>query len=139
MSSLESSPGSRPVWMTALAALCALTVAASLVRDLFIPSTRWVEVWFGFEVHGWPALLTAPIHWAIFAAGAWGFWNRRPWAAPCAAGYLLYAAFAHLVWSEASPHGRGIAIGIVQAAALSCVAFAIFRMGQREAERSSTT
>ena len=129
----------RPMWMTALAALCALTLVASLIRDLFIPSTRWVEVWFGFEIHGWPALLTAPIHWAIFATGAWAFWNRRPWAGPCAAGYVFYAAFAHLVWSEASPHGRGIAIGLLQAAALSCVALAILRASRRESARAAST
>jgi hypothetical protein len=109
----------RPAWMTALAAVCALTVVVSVFRDVFLPANRWMEIWFGFEITGWPALATAPIHWAIFAAGAYGFWNQRPWAGPCAAGYLVYAGFAHLVWSEVSPHGRGIAIGLVQAAALS--------------------
>ena len=126
------------MWMTALALLCALTLVVSIVRDLFIPSTRWMEVWFGFEVTGWPALLTAPIHWAIFATGAYGFWNQRPWAAPCAAGYLFYAAFAHLVWSEASPHGRGIAIGLVQAIAISSIGLLILRQHRRtRTERSS--
>jgi hypothetical protein len=83
-------------------------------------------------VTGWPALLTAPIHWAIFAAGAYGFWNGRSWAAPCAAGYLFYAAFAHVVWSEASPHGRGIAIGLLQGAAISAVGLLILRQHRLE-------
>jgi hypothetical protein len=131
--SSPSSPNDRPAWMTALAALCALTVVVSIFRDLFLPANRWMEIWFGFEITGWPALVTAPLHWAIFATGAYGFWNQRPWAAPCAAGYLVYAALAHLVWSEVSPHGRGIAIGIMQAAALSSVALVVFGLGRHKA------
>ena len=38
---------------------------------------------------------------------------------PWAAGYLFYVAVSHLVWSEASPHGRGWPIGLVQAAVIS--------------------
>ncbi len=126
----------RPAWMTALAGLCALTVVVSIVRDVFLPANRWMEIWFGFEITGWPALLTAPIHWAIFATGAYGFWNRRPWAAPSATLYLFYAAFAHVVWSEVSPHGRGIAIGLVQAVAISTVGLLIARQNGREFHRN---
>lgn len=125
----------RPAWRTALAAVCALTVAVTMTSDFFVPAARWTEVWLGFEVTGWPALLTAPIHWAIFASGAYGFWKQRPWAAPCAAGYLFYAAFAHVVWSEASPHGRGIAIGLLQGVAISAVAFLILRQHRLESGR----
>ena len=54
----------RAWWMTALAAFCALTVLFLVPRDLFFAETRDVEVWFGFEVRGRAALLTAPLHWA---------------------------------------------------------------------------
>lgn len=64
------------------------------------------------------ALATAPLHWAIFAAGAWGFWAGRPWILPAAAGYVFYVALSHLIWSEASPHGRGWPIGLIQAVAI---------------------
>ncbi len=119
---------SDPPWlMRALAYFCLATLVVSVARDLFYEPTRNVEVWFGFEVYGTAALVTAPIHWAIFAAGAYGFWNRRAWALPAAAGYELYAALAHLVWSEASTNGRGWQIGLAQAAALSCVALFLWR------------
>ena len=78
--------------MTALAAFCALTVAFLVPRDLFFAETRDVEVWFGFEMRGAAALLTAPLHWAVFALGACGFWRARPWIAPAAADTVLYRA-----------------------------------------------
>jgi hypothetical protein len=125
----------RPAWMTAAAAVCALTAVVSIARDLFLPASRWTEVWFGFEVTGPLALATAPVHWAIFAVAAWGFSNARSWAPPAAAAYLFYAAFAHLVWSEASPHGRGWMIGLVQAAAISSVALLVLRAHRSQSSR----
>ena len=119
----------RPGWMTALAVLCAATLVVSIVRDLFFPASRAVEVWFGFEVTGTAALLTAPIHWLIFAVGAWAFWTERAWAAPAAAAYLFYAGLSHLVWSEASAHGRGWKIGVVQALAISAAGVWVLRRG----------
>jgi hypothetical protein len=115
----------RPGWMTVLAVLCAATLLVTLFRDLFVPAARAVEVWFGFEVTGWPAYATAPLHWAIFAVATWAFWTGRTWIAPWAAAYLFYAAASHLVWSEASPHGRGWPIGLVQAALISAGAYFI--------------
>ncbi len=113
--------------MTALAAFCLVTVAFLVPRDLFVPDTRDVEVWFGFELRGAAARLTAPLHWAIFAAGAWGFWRARPWIVPAAAGYVFYVALSHLVWSEASPNGNGWMIGLAQAAAISVPGFLLLR------------
>jgi hypothetical protein len=115
----HASAASRPRWMTAMALLCAGTVLFLVPRDLFFPATRDVEVWFGFELRGTAALLTAPLHWLIFAAGAWGFWTQRPWIVPAAAAYAFYVALSHLVWSEASPNGRGWLVGLAQTAALS--------------------
>lgn len=108
-----------PWWMKVLAALCALTVVATATGDFFFPAARDVEVWFGFEVRGTAARVTAPLHWAIFTTGAWGFWKAKPWVLPAAAAYIFYAAGAHLVWSEVSENGRGLTIGLLQAAALS--------------------
>jgi hypothetical protein len=113
--------------MTAGALVCAACLVILIPRDLFVPSTRDVEVWFGFEIHGPLALLTAPIHWAIFAFGAWAFWTARPWIVPWAAGYLFYGGLAHLVWSEVSPNGRGWPIGLVQAVAISLVGVFLLR------------
>jgi hypothetical protein len=84
--------------MTALALFCAATVVFLAARDLFVPQARDVEVWFGFELHGRAARLSAPLHWAIFAVGAWAFWRARPWVVPAAIGYAIYVAFSHAIW-----------------------------------------
>lgn len=116
--------------MTTLAVLCLATLVISVLRDLFWPDSRWVEVWLGFEMKGWPALLTAPLHWAIFAIAAAAFWRGEAWIVPWAAGYLFYAALSHLIWSEASPHGRGWPIGLLQAAAISTGGWVLWRLGK---------
>lgn len=113
--------------MTALAVFCLGTVLFLVPRDLFVAHTRDVEVWFGFEVHGPWALLTAPLHWAIFAVGAWGFWSCRPWIVPCSAIYVFYVALSHLVWSETSPNGRGWPTGLLHAAALAIPGILLLR------------
>src|SRR5262245_60835199 len=82
----------RPAWMTALAVLCGVMLLVAIGRDLFVATSRDVEVWLGFEVHGPMALATAPLHWAILLVGAWGFWTARPWIVPATAAYLFYAA-----------------------------------------------
>lgn len=125
----------RPGWMTVGAVLCAATVIISVIRDLFVPASRTVEVWFGIEITGWLALATAPLHWAIFAAGAWAFWTGRTSVLTWAAVYLFYAAFSHLVWSEASPHGRGWPIGLVQAAVISGIAYFLLSLHALEEPR----
>ncbi len=132
-SSASGAPGqaSRPWWMTTLAIVCLAALLINIPRDLFFAETRWMEVWLGFEVTGWAAILTAPLHWAIFAVGAWAFWNGRAGAVPWAAGYLFYVALSHLVWSEASPNGRGWPIGAVQALGLSLLGFLLLRARHR--------
>lgn len=105
--------------MAALGASCAAAVVFLAVRDLFVPGPREVEVWLGFELHGAAARLSAPLHWAVFAAGAWGFWRARPWALPAAAAYAFYVAASHLVWNHTSPNGGGWVPGLWQAALFS--------------------
>lgn len=121
----------RPGWMSALSIACAATLVFGVVRDLAFAPSRDVEVWFGFEVTGRLAQLTAPLHWAIFAVGAWAFWKDRTWVVPWAAAYLFYAAFSHLVWSEASVNGRGWPIGLVQALCISVFGVLLLRAGRR--------
>jgi hypothetical protein len=102
--------------MTVLAITCFGTLVATMSGDLFVPAAHDTEVWFGFEVTGPMAFATAPIHWAIFATGAWAFWTERPWAPVAGACYLVYVALCHLVWSVTSAHGRGLPIGLAEAA-----------------------
>ena len=127
--SLETSQ--RPPWMTALAVFCAVTVVFLVPRDLFFAETREVEVWFGFELRGTAALLTAPLHWAIFLLGAWGFWFQRNWILPSSAAYVLYIAFSHLVWSGTSLHGHGWTAGLAQALAISIPGVLLLRAHRR--------
>ena len=70
----------RPWWMNLMWAFCLYMTFVYLPFDIFIkPVAGDEEVWFGFVLHGWAAKLTAPLHWAIYAAGAWGFWRMRRW------------------------------------------------------------
>lgn len=124
----------RPWWLTALAILCGAAFVSAVARDLLFPEFRYTEVWFGFELTGMAALATAPLHWLIFAIGAWASWNRLPWAVPAAATYLFYIAFSHLVWSEVSANGRGWPIGLSQAAGIAL--FGVVLLYAHRSERS---
>jgi hypothetical protein len=121
----------RPRWMTAMAVFCAVTVVFLIWRDFFDPMASAVEVWGGFEVHGAAARWSAPLHWGIFAVGAWAFWTVRPWAVTAAALYAFYIALSHLVWSEASPKGQGWPMGLLQAAGFSIPGFLLLRARRR--------
>jgi hypothetical protein len=111
-----------------LAAFCAATVLYLVVRDLFVPHVRDVEVWFGFELTGWPARATAPLHWAIFAFGAWAFATKRAWIWPAATWYAVYVAFSHLVWNLTSVSGGGLSAGLVQLGIFLAPAFLLLRL-----------
>ena len=102
-----------------MALFCAATVVFTASRDLALPHVRDVEVWAGFELRGAWALATAPVHWAVFAAGAWGFWRLRPWIWPWASVYACYVAASHLVWNLVSPSGGGTLAGLWQLALFS--------------------
>jgi hypothetical protein len=121
----------RPWWMTVLAVVCTVFLLIVVPSDLFVADARNTEVWLGFEAHGWLAILTAPIHWAMFAVAAWAFWTGRRWIVPWAAAYLFYVAVCHLVWSRVSPHGRGWPVGLAQALAISACAVVLLRVGAR--------
>jgi hypothetical protein len=124
-------PTRRPWLLTVLSLFCLATVLFLVPRDLFIEQTRDVEVWLGFELRGLAAVLTAPIHWAIFLLGAWAAWAQKSWILPAMAGYMFYVALSHIVWSEVSPNGQGWPIGIAQAAAISVPAIVLLRVHRR--------
>jgi hypothetical protein len=107
---------------------CAATVVFLIARDLFVPHVRDTEVWFGFELTGRAARLTAPIHWAIFGVGAWGFWNLRSWIWPWASVYAAIVAASHLIWNLSSPSGGGWCDGLWQFALFGVVALWLLRV-----------
>lgn len=123
--SAERPRAHRPCWATGLALFCAATVVFLAARDLLVADVRDTEVWLGFELRGWPARITAPLHWAIFGAGAWGYWHVRPWVWPWASVYALYVAASHGVWNLTSPSGGGASAAAWQLALFAIAAVAL--------------
>ncbi|HVM96509.1 MAG TPA: SDR family oxidoreductase [Candidatus Acidoferrales bacterium] len=78
---------------------CFYMAALYMPWDFFIkPVDRDAEAWFGFLLRGWGAKATEPLHWAIYAAGAYGFWRMRGWMWPWAALYAAQVALGMFVW-----------------------------------------
>ena len=102
--------------------------------DIFIkPVAVDQEVWFGFVLTGWAAKLTAPLHWAIYAAGAYGFWKMRWWMWPWAAIYVAQIALGMGIWSLLDPRG-GLWTGVVSMAVMTVPAIALWRAKARFAK-----
>ncbi len=127
----------RPWWTTSIAAFFVLSLLLNVPRDLLYPEYGNVEVWLGFELTGALARWTAPIHWAMFAVGAWASWTCRSWAVPATAAYAFYVACSHIVWSETSPNGNGWAIGLIQAAVISIPGFGLLWLNSRSRRETS--
>jgi len=118
----------RPWWMNLIFAFCVYMTFIYMPFDLFWkPVAQDEEVWFGITLHGWPAKLTAPLHWAIYAAGAWGFWKMRSWMWPWASVYVVQVSFSMLVWNLLDPRGAGWIAGLVAAIVFLVPAVALWR------------
>jgi hypothetical protein len=90
----------RPWWMNALMVFSAYMAFVYVPWDFFVkPVAVDEEVWFGIRFHGWAAKLLEPFHWAVYAAGAYGFRRMKAWMWPWAAVYAGQVAFGMLVWS----------------------------------------
>jgi short-subunit dehydrogenase len=86
--------------MNALMVFSGFMAFVYLPWDLFIkPVASDEEVWFGVRFTGWAAKALAPLHWAIYAAGAYGFRRMSRWMWPWAAVYCGQVAFGMLVWN----------------------------------------
>ncbi|MDE0365530.1 MAG: hypothetical protein OXP09_08145 [Gammaproteobacteria bacterium] len=117
----------RPWWMNLIWLFCLYMTFIYLPFDLFIkPVAVDQEVWFGFMLTGWAAKLTAPLHWAIYAAGAYGFWKMRSWMWPWAALYVAQVSVGMGVWSLLDPRG-GLWTGVVSTAVMAVPAIALWR------------
>ena len=118
----------RPWWMNLLMVFCAYMALVYMPWDFFVkPVARDAEAWFGFLLHGWWAKLTEPLHWAIYAAGAYGFWRMRKWMWPWAALYAAQVALGMFVWNVVYVGGlRGWLGGLLAVAPLAAIAVALW-------------
>lgn len=120
----------RPGWMNALMVFCAYMAFVYVPWDFFWkPAARDEEVWFGIMFTGAWAKLTEPFHWAVYAAGAYGFYHMRSWMHPWAAVYVAQIAVGMLVWSLAyGPSGfGGLIVGLVSFAAFWALTMLVWR------------
>ena len=103
----------RPAWINALMVFCAYMAFVYVPWDfLWKPVARDEEVWLGIMFTGWAAKLTEPLHWAIYAAGFYGFYRMRAWMWPWAAVYAGSVAVGMLVWPLLY-RGHGFLLGLV--------------------------
>lgn len=129
----------RPWWMQLCFVFCLYMTFVYLPYDLFWkPVAGDQEVWLGFVLHGWAAKVTEPLHWAIYAAGAYGFWRMKGWMWPWAGVYVAQIAVGMLVWSLLD--GPGVVVGLAAMAVFATPTVALLR-GRRhfqpaEAERA---
>ncbi len=125
--------GQRPWWMNGLMVFCAYMAIVYMPWDFFVkPVGRDAEAWFGFLLHGWWAKLTEPLHWAIYAAGAYGFWRLRAWMWPWAALYAAQVTIGMFVWNVAYVGGpRGWFVGLLSVVPFGALTLALWQARDR--------
>lgn len=119
----------RPWWMNASMVFCAYMAFFYVPWDFLTkPVAHDEEVWFGIVFTGLAAKLTEPLHWAIYAAGFYGFRSMRSWMWPWAAVYVAQVAVAMLVWNVAygAPGVGGFVVGAIAAAPFAVLARALW-------------
>jgi len=128
VSAFKQQWSARPWWMNLIFAFCLYMAFIYMPFDIFLkPVAADEEVWFGITLHGWAAKATAPLHWLIYGAGAYGFWRMRWWMWPWAALYVAQVSIAMLVWNALDPRGAGWLPGLVAAAVFAIPAVALWR------------
>jgi hypothetical protein len=119
----------RPRWMNLIFAFCVFMTFIYMPFDIFLkPVAQDQEVWFGFLLQGWAAKLTEPIHWAIYGAGAYGFWKMSSWMWPWGAVYSLQIAISMLVWNLMRD---SFLVGAISFAAFMIPTTALYRSRER--------
>lgn len=118
--------------MTGLLAFCAYMTFLYEPFDLFWkPVETDTEVWLGVPLHGVWAKATEPLHWAIYAAGAFGFWKMRAWLHPWAALYTASIAIGMLIWGIRDERGSALWVGLAGFAPFAFLAIALWRARSR--------
>ncbi len=118
----------RPWWMNLMFGFCLYMTFIYLPFDMFLkPVAQDEEIWFGIVLHGWFAKATEPLHWAIYAAGAYGFGKMSAWMWPWAAVYVAQVAIAMFVWNVLYGAGRVWTAGAVSAIVFLIPTVALWR------------
>jgi short-subunit dehydrogenase len=119
----------RPRWMNVLMFFSMYMAIVYMPADLLLkPLARDEEAWFGLLLHGWAAKATEPLHWAIYAAGAYGFWRMRAWMWPWAAVYSAQVTIGMLVWNVVYVGGlRGWFFGLATFVLLGGLTMGLWR------------
>lgn len=118
----------KPLWMNALMLFCGYMALIYVPWDFISkPVAVDQEVWFGIVLNGWWAKATEPLHFAIYAAGAWGFWHRRSWLHPWAALYVAQIAIGMFVWSMVDERGPGLLGGLLAAVPFAGLSIFLWR------------
>jgi len=119
----------RPWWMNGLMVACALLAGVIIPLDLFCtPLARDEQVWFGVMLTGWPAKLGTLAHWAVYAAGAYGFWHLRSWMWPWAAVAAAQVAFSMTLWPLLYRSGaRAVLAALAGGLFYAAIAWALWR------------
>ncbi len=90
----------RPAWMSAVMVFCLYMTFIYMPFDILMkPVEDDREVWFGIVLTGWWAKATEPLHWAIYAAGSFGFYRMKWWMWPWASLYVFQIAIGMFVWT----------------------------------------
>jgi short-subunit dehydrogenase len=123
----------RPGWMNVLLAFCLYMALVYVPWDFLAkPVARDQEVWLGMVLTGWAAKATEPLHWALYAAGAYGLWRMRPWLWPWAAVYAASVAIGMAVWPIGRFGGmRGVALGAASFVPFAVLTVALWRARDR--------
>ena len=118
----------RSWWMNLIFLFCLYMTFAYMPFDLFLkPVADDKEVWLGFTLHGWWAKATGPLHWLIYAAGAYGFWQMKRWMWPWAAIYVGQVAVGMFLWNVIDPGGAGWTAGAIAGAVFLVPTVALLR------------
>jgi hypothetical protein len=123
----------RPGWMNALLGFCAYMSVVYMPFDFFVkPIARDEEVWFGVVLTGLAAKATEPLHWAVYAAGTYGFWRMRPWLWPWAALYAAQVAIAMALWPVLEIGGaKGLMLGAISFVPFAALSVALWKARDR--------
>ncbi|MBD3647032.1 MAG: hypothetical protein HUJ31_06155 [Pseudomonadales bacterium] len=118
----------RPAWMSVVMVFCFYMTVIYMPFDLFLkPVERDQEVWFGIVLTGWAAKATEPIHWAIYAAGSWGFYKMKSWMWPWASVYVIQIAIGMFVWTYMREGASNFIVAILVSIPFIALAVALWR------------